>query len=302
MIKSILGGLGVIGFAAYLSSSAGAFCPEKCSHGAKTAQLASAPAGEPAPAAATGEKKPDCHHESGAPAGANKECCKKKGAQTASAEGSAPCAHAAKSGGCGSKTTAPAASSVEAALASMPSMKYRVGESDMCCPNAAKAMAASGEKPQPIKYVVGQEVFDNEPAAKVKLVAALESHLQDLQSMQFAVNGECLRCPMSAKELAAKTQSKMNYRVAGFDFAEQEKAEKAVALATEAAQKVQMVCKVDGKQVECNSAPAAGSPEAAKVTIVVEDQEVNSMETAKMLALQAKIRRAVEAAATVQKA
>lgn len=253
-------------FVGFVAAGAWAFCPDENAHGRKAVTTASS----------TGEHKGGCGHKNTAVAG--------------EATG-APCAHASKSSGCCKSKNK---SAVEAVLASMPTMKYQVGEEVTCCPNAAKAMASASEgSPKAVKYRVGEEAFETEQAATVKLAAVLQKHLDEMQAMQFSVAGETCYCPMRAKELASSKNTTMAYRVGGFDFAEREKAEKAMKLAAEAANSVQLVCKTGDKNVECNSAADA------KLTYVVGESETDSKEAAQLLALQAKIRKVVETAASV---
>ncbi len=265
MLNRIMFGLSALSMT-LLVSSAVAYCPE--GHGTPATTVA---------AKAEGEKKGGCAHAAGG------ECCKKKAqlaAATGTSEGSGGCPHAQKALARESK--------VEAVLTSLPSVKYRVGDADTCCSKAAAAMLTSAGPNAKMTYVVGEEAFDTEAAANVKLASLLEKQLADMQSMQFAAGSDCGRCPAHAKEVAAKTNSKIAYRVGGVDFAEQAQAEKALKLICEAASTVSMTCKAEGKAVDCK--------DGANVTYVVGDSETNSKDTATLLTLQAKIRKTVETA------
>ena len=85
-----------------------------------------------------------------------------------------------------------------------------------------------------MQYVIGEETFDCKNKASAKLVSLYEKEISNLQSMQFAVGKDCFRCPMTAKGKAKSAGSKIAYRVGGFDFAEKNKAEKALKLIAEA--------------------------------------------------------------------
>lgn len=304
MIKHVMTGLAALGLMAYVSSVA-AFCPNDCPHSKTKAALASHSAGEPAtgegksggcqhaaPAAAEeAAKSGGCQHGGAATAdGAAKSgCCQKnKGAAVAGAEGSKPCAHVKKSGGCGS------ANPVDAVLASMPAMKYRVGTEETNCPNAAKAMAET-TKGAAVQYVVGDEVFTEEKPATVKLASMIEKQIDDLKSVQFSVNGECMRCPMQAKEMAEKAKTQVAYKVGGFEFADREKAERASKAAAEAVTSVQLACKVDGQPQDCMKVSGG----AAKISFVVGSDETESREQADLMVLQARARAVVEAVSAV---
>jgi hypothetical protein len=251
-----------VGFAA---ASVWAFCPTDCPHAKKAAEAATASASS---------EKGGCGHKeiATATAGASAKksgCCKEKGKGM-----------------------------VESVLASMPSIQYQVGEEVVACPNAAKAMASKNGAGA-LKYRVGDESFDNEPAATVRLASALEQRLGDLQSMQFSVAGETCYCPMRAKELSQKANTTIAYRVGGFDFTDREKAEKAMKLASEAVTQVQTVCKLGERTVECAKVDANPTE---KVVYVVGENQVDSKDAATVLALQAKIRKVVETAAAVMSA
>lgn len=304
MIKHVVSGLAALGFMAYVSGVA-AFCPNDCPHSKTKAALASHSAGEgaaeegksggcqhAAPAAAEGAAKSGgCQHGGSATTdGAAKSgCCQKnKGATVAGGEATKPCSHAKKSGGCGS------ANPVDAILASMPAMKYRIGAEETNCPNAAKAMAEAA-KGATVQYVVGEEVFAEQKPATVKLASMIEKQIDDLRSVQFSVNGECVRCPMQAKEMAEKGKTHVAYKVGGFEFADREKAERAAKAAAEALNGVQLACKIDGQPQDCGKV----NGQAAKISYVVGADETDSKEQAELMVLQARARAVIEAALAI---
>lgn len=232
-----------------------------------------------------------------------KGCCAKKNATTVAAK-DAKSAKGGCSKKCGSKAATVAAKSggckigakVDAILASLPAMKYQVGTQSFCCPKAAGFAAEKESKP--VEFLIGEEKFAKEYEAEARLVSLLDTELQAMSSTQFAVGGECMRCPMSAKTLAKKNNSKVMYRVAGFDFADKVQAEQTVKLVSDAVAKVEMSYKVDGQSYKCSmTAGAKCKSSGTKMTYVVADQETNCATAAKMLLTQAKIRAAVETAA-----
>ncbi len=211
--------------------------------------------------------------------------CGEKGATLASEkEGKAGCA--SKPGCCKSKNVA---------LASMPAMKYRVGENTLDTIEAAEA--AAKEHGKPVQYVVGEDTFGEMPAAVEKLTGALESYAKTITTVQYAAGGECVRCPMTAKALAEKNGGKVMYRVAGIDFDTQEKAEKAAKLASEAARTVSMQILVEGAPAHCAKDAQLAADNGKKVTYKVgDDESCCKIMAGKMLA-EAKIRAIVDAAA-----
>ena len=194
-------------------------------------------------------------------------CPKCKGAALASAS---PCGKDCKKACCGksAKTVAsntpcsakgkkslatgecPIGKRVKAVLASLPTMKYKIGDEVIGCSHSAAAMAKDSGKS--MQYVIGEETFDCKNKASAKLVSLYEKEISNLQSMQFAVGKDCFRCPMTAKGKAKSAGSKIAYRVGGFDFAEKNKAEKALKLIAEAVADVKMSYKVGEKSFGCS--------------------------------------------------
>lgn len=129
-------------------------------------------------------------------------------------------AHAKKSG-C-SKTSADKCD--KGALAALPKMHYKVGDFETCCYETAKKKA--GEK-ETVHYLVGGESFDCRTEASAKLASMLEKDLEKMMEVQYSVAGECVGCPMAAKQLASEKHAQVKYRLAGVDFDSKDEAEKA---------------------------------------------------------------------------
>lgn len=226
----------------------------------------------------------------------------------------APCAHSAtaatdKKGGCDkpchgkSYATAdgdsgcPIGAKVKAVLASLPSVKYRVGEEIVGCSESAAAMAEKTGKP--IAFVVGDETFKEQPEAMAKLASLLEEEVNAMQSILFVAGGKWYKCPMTAKSVAADNGGKVLYRVAGVDFETQEAAEKALEKVREAAAKVALSYKVGDKTYGCDKEAGEKSKESgAKLTYVVGEEETGCQTMAKVKLAEAKIRTIVETAVT----
>lgn len=192
----------------------------------------------------------------------------------------------------------PIAKKVEAVLASLPSMKYRVGDETTCCSHAAAAMAKTADKP--IQYVVGENTFDKEGDAMVKLTSLLEAEVESLKTVQFATAGKCYRCPVTAKNMAKKSNDKVVYRVGGVDFDDKETAEKVVKLASEKLSAVSMKYKVGEKSFCCDKMAGAEVKQSGKkMLFVVDGEETDCPTAAKINLARAQIRKIVETAASM---
>lgn len=206
-----------------------------------------------------------------------------------------------KAGGCAKKCPFDKAGSTpegpaEAILASMPSMKYRVGTADMCCAKTAEETAAKAGAT--IQYVVADKAFESKTEATVALAAILESEVDKLQTMQFSAGGKCSRCPIEAKELAKQAHTQIAYRVGGFDYSEQTKAEKVVKLVADAVGEIKMSYKVGDASFCCDKMAGAKAKETSKpMTFVVGKDETCCQSTARLMLAQAKLHIIVATAA-----
>lgn len=259
MVSKLLAGLAVLTLVAY-GAVAGPGCPEDSKCKGKSATLTKGEDGTTKAAGGGG-------------------CCAKKAAAKV-AEGSGGCSKSDK---------------VSGALASLPSIKYRVGEETMCCPKAAGFMAEKNH--QPVKYVVGSEAFDTEALATARLVTLLNEEVESMKTVQYAVGDKCMKCPMTAKSVADQNHAKMTYRVAGVDFEDKEKAEKAAKLASEAVEQVKLSYKVGDKSFCCSKMAGESVKESGKpMTYVVGETEVQDEASAKVLFAQEQVRVMAEAA------
>jgi hypothetical protein len=240
-------------------------CPKPCGKSAKTV------------ADKSGE---GCPHAKDAKSGCPESCLKSGVKLTAD-----------KSEGC------PIRAKAHAILSSMPKITYQIGEEKTCC---GKTAAKAREEGKVVKYWVGDESFDTEVAAKKRLVSLLEAEVEQMKTVQYSVNGETVGCPKSASHMAEQNGGKVAYRVAGFDFDNQEKAEKAVKLVKAAADDVKMSYKVGDKTFCCDKmAGAESSKNGEKMHYVVGEEETGCAETARLMLTEAKAQAMVEAAASV---
>ena len=140
---------------------------------------------------------------------------------------------------------------IEAAMAKLPTIAFKVGDESACCSNSAAALAKKLGKP--IEYVVAEKSFDNDQAAFTSLVeqteefvskfttpakcevsgatsiagkscdcpvqaeqtVALVKNAADSVAMTFVVGEKSCNCPVEAKEIATKSGEKTIYVVNG---------------------------------------------------------------------------------------
>ncbi len=280
----------VLGFAA----TAFAYCPnEKHDHTPTAEQAKSA---QPCPHASGGSVTTTANDaaktEDKASGG-----CHKKGSETGLAS--------EKSGGCAKqcpfnkfKTAEGQApqSAVDAVLASLPSMKYRVGSETTCCAKTAEEISIKADRP--IQYVVGEKAYENKMEATAALTKLLESEIATLTAVQFSVGGKSTGCPHEAQDLAKQNGTTVAYKVGGLECCDKEKAEKAVKLASDAVNTVKLSYKVGEATFCCDRMAGAKVKETGqKMTYVVGKEETCCEQSAKLLLAQAKIRAIVEAVA-----
>ena len=187
------------------------------------------------------------------------------------------------------------AKKVNAILASMPTIRYRVGDETTSCPKHAKAIAGSGGS---LQYVVGDEAFASEDEAVKKLAEILDHEVAKLQAVEFVVADESYQCPMTAKRVASTKNTKIVYRVAGFDFDSRDEADKMALLAKEAVGGVKMTYKVGDESFCCDKMASAKAKETKKsIVYQIGDSSTPCAVTAKRLLAEAKLRAVVETAA-----
>lgn len=208
----------------------------------------------------------------------------------------APCgSHAAltsSKGGC--KVT----EKVNAVLASMPSMKFKIGSETTSCCQSAAALAKKHNKP--IEYVVGDEAFKTEGEATVRLASLVEKQVEDMKVVHYVAGGTDYHCPKTAAAKAKKAHAKLVYRVGGVDFSDQAKAEKAAVLASEKLGEVKMSYKVGKNTFCCDKMAGVKAKETGtKMVYVVGEEETNCQYEAKMLMAKAKLAAIVAAATAV---
>lgn len=132
-----------------------------------------------------------------------------------------------------------------------PKVTYKVGDKETCCSKEAGELVAKAENAS-VRYVVDGKEFTDRGEAMQAYVAALEQHRDRMTQVRYAVGDQCFGCPNEAKSAADKAKGEVKYRVAGYNYATQEQAEKAAAAAKEAISGVKMLYVVDGKEYCCD--------------------------------------------------
>ena len=127
---------------------------------------------------------------------------------------------------------------VAGVIKTMPSMAYRVGDTETRCFKSATAKAGENGK---VRFVVAGNAYDAETEATIALAGLLEKEIENLKTVRLTVGGKGYGCSMSAKA-ALKDGEKMKYRLAGFDFATREEADKALRIVN---------CKLKGCDADC---------------------------------------------------
>jgi hypothetical protein len=201
---------------------------------------------------------------------------------------STPCAIACET------QTASACSGDTAGFA-VPSMAFRVGDTDMSCPASAKAMAA--EHKADMGFVVQGVAYTTEAEAKVAHMVAMQRFTESLTRVSLVVNGETVEC--AEKAAACKTacdSTKIQYQVGPVMFDNAEDAVRAAAAAHAAMQSVKMSYAVNGQATACSvDAKAKSTSCGSPVEFVVNGAKTACTKTADYLLTQERMAAAVAA-------
>lgn len=115
----------------------------------------------------------------------------------------------------------------------MPALVYKVGDVETPCEKTALETAKGDEKA--IKFIVAGKSYDTKSEAMTAYAETLDKYLNDqVLAVRYTVGDESVACPMTAREMASKSHTKVQYRVASFTFEDQEKADRALAAAKKA--------------------------------------------------------------------
>jgi hypothetical protein len=164
---------------------------------------------------------------------------------------------------------------IEAAMAKLPAMAFKVGDEDACCAGSAEALAESTGKP--ITYVVMEKKFDSKEDAYVALVEETEKFVT-----KFTTPGKC-------EESGATT-------IAGKSCACPVQGEQTVAAVKSAVDSVAMSYEVGEKTCSCPvEAKKLASDSGESTVFVVAGEKTNCEMTARLNLARAKYKAAVEA-------
>ncbi len=146
---------------------------------------------------------------------------------------------------------------VTVAMKKLPQMTYKVGDEEVCCSEAASALAKKHDKP--MHYVVADKTYDSEKEAYTALVETTEAFVEKFvkpckceASGTTTIAGSSCGCPVEARQKAelikkAVSDVKMTYVVG------KEKCQcptQAKTLASDSGETTRYV--VDGKETCCD--------------------------------------------------
>lgn len=234
--------------------------------------------------------------QSKATAGAT--CDKSKATAMATCDKSKGDAHAC-SGNCGADCCQ---SPANVARRSIPQMEFVVGKEVTNCPNHASELA-KGDSAK-IGYRVAEKNYADKMEAGRAYATQLNSYLEDITTVKYAVGEECVSCPMTARSMAQKAKTDVHYRLAAFDFADEKAATAAAEAARKAAEGVKMSMKVGNETTCCaETAKSLAKKNHAKVQYVIGETTTECDVNASVELATAKINAAIDAlaSATAQK-
>ncbi|MFH0982420.1 MAG: hypothetical protein V2A79_12895 [Planctomycetota bacterium] len=163
-----------------------------------------------------------------------------------------------KTGGCAkhaetaaAKAGCHGATAAEQILHKLPQMTYRVGDFETGCPKAATEKAGADGTMQ---YLVDGKAYDCRGEALAKLATLLETDVENMMTISYAVGDESFNCPMEAKSKADENGGKVTYRLAGFDFNTREEADTVAKSVSDA------VAKLAGSEIQAE--PKPGCPKS----------------------------------------
>jgi hypothetical protein len=100
-------------------------------------------------------------------------------------------------------------------MAKLPQISYQVGTEKVACPQAAEELAKSSSAK--VQYVVAEQAYETEQAAKLALLEATEQFVDTFaeskvcqQSGNITVAGQTVCCPTAASAIAKKALEAMN--------------------------------------------------------------------------------------------
>lgn len=166
---------------------------------------------------------------------------------------------------------------IEAAMAKLPKMTYKIGTEETCCSAAAAELAKKSDKP--MQFVVAKKAFKKEGEAMVALATATEKYVADFTKTSH--------CSTSGK-----------YTVAGKELCCEVMAGQRAELAKKAMKKVEMAYLVGDKECHCPTEATKLAKETGKDKLfVVAGEKTCCSVDARLKLAQAKYKAAVAALA-----
>lgn len=145
---------------------------------------------------------------------------------------------------------------VTAGMAKLPKLTYMVGSKSLCCEESAKAIAA--ETSAKVEYVVGAEKFDSSDKAFASLVSQTEKFVSAHAtpstcsvSGKTSIAGESLTCSVAAGEVAIKVKKAMDSVAISYKVGEKSCSCPVEAKTLAEAKKVKTLFVVDKEETEC---------------------------------------------------
>lgn len=286
MKRNAMGLVAVLGAVAVVSG-AWAVCPEKCGKSGKAKAVTVSDDGR-----SETTKTTPCSKSKATTVADKAPCGSSAKTVSTKAPWGSRAALTSSKGGC--KVT----EKVNAILASMPGMKFKIGSETTSCCQSAAALAKKHNKP--IEYVVGEDTFKTEGEATARLASLIEKQVEEMKTVQFAAGKKCYHCPKTAAAEAKKAGAKLTYRIGGVDFEDKTLAHRAALLAKEKLGEIKMSYRVGESTFCCDKMAGASAQQTGKKMIfVIGEEETDSENEARMLMAKAKLAAIIAAATAI---
>lgn len=175
----------------------------------------------------------------------------------------------------------------------VPRMRCVVGDETRCCPLEAEKL--SKETGKPAHFFLGDKEFESREQLAQAYSKELDAYLAKITTVSYGVGDKCVNCPMKAAEMAKKDGKAVQYRLACFNFKDQDTAAKKAAAARKAADSVTLTMMVADKTYDCPMKAADASKACHKpVQYKVGSQVVPDENLASILLALTKIEAAVK--------
>lgn len=233
--------------------------------------------------------------------GDDKAADTKANVQTTAASDTKACGSGcdAKQAGAPSCCSKGSANAAQASLVSfMPRMTYKIGDETTTCSKTAAALAEKAGSS--MTYVVNGVEYTDKLEAMAANDKQLDSYLMDLCRVQYAVDGQCVSCPVAAHYMTADGAKPLQYKVGPAVFDNADDAIKASVMAWNASHKVAMEYAVGDELTTCSkTAGAMAEKTGSQVEYVVNGQRTGCAKTAQHMQKMARVQAALKAVEAV---